>query len=79
MTSIERVWLSYRVSDQKRAWGMSGGNITRVRLRPVEELLVRVHEGDEVPGADAGEAHGHGGGEAGVAVEEQGAQGRVCG
>jgi hypothetical protein len=26
--SIERVWLSYSVSDQKRAAGMSGGSVT---------------------------------------------------
>ena len=46
----------------------------RVRLGPVEVVLVGVHEGDEVLGADAGEAHRHRRRDPGVAVEEQGAQ-----
>ena len=50
VSSIERVWLSYTVSDQNFASGMPLGSVT-LGLRAVEELLVRR------PGTRAGTAN----------------------
>ncbi len=40
VASMERVWLSYSVIDQKRAWGMSGGSVTVYDLAPSKNSLL---------------------------------------
>ena len=39
VASIERVWLSYSVSDQNRAWGMSGGSVTVYDVAPSKKAF----------------------------------------